>query len=397
MTHPASFPLQPAPHIRGLASSLIREVADIGMAQSNVLPFWFGESDQTTPQFIREEAIRSLSGGETFYTQNLGRPYLREAIANYLTNLHERPFSAEQIVATNSGVTGLLLASELLLSPHNKVVIVTPLWPNIGEIPKIFNANVTRVSLKIHNNRWALDLEQLLDALTPDTRALILNSPNNPTGWTIDDDSVGIILQHCRKHGIWVISDDVYERLVHDSALRSAPSFLKQGEPGDRLISVNSFSKAWLMTGWRAGWMVVPSELTGDLAKLIEYNTSCMFEPVQRAAVVALHQGEPEITRQRAMLTHTRTVLTNALARLPGVEVPDAGGAMYVFFRIAGNTDSVALAKRLVLEAGLGLAPGAAFGPEGNGWLRWCHAVSDESRLLEGVSRLEKFLENFRP
>jgi aspartate/methionine/tyrosine aminotransferase len=164
------------------------------------------------------------------------------------------------------------------------------------------------------------------------------------------------------------VCDDVFERLVYEPGLRSAPSFLRHYEEGDRIISVNSFSKAWSMTGWRAGWMVVPQVLTADLTKVIEYNFSCMFEPVQRATVVALQQGEPEITRLRGMLTRTRA--QESLTALPGVEAPDAGGAMYVFFRIAGHDDSLALAKQLVSEVGLGLAPGSAFGPERNGWLR---------------------------
>lgn len=392
MTHTNFFPPEASPAVRGLTSSLIREVANSAMGRPNVLPFWFGESDQATPDFIREAAARSLSEGETFYSQNLGRPYLREAISGYLSNLHGRPIGPERIAAVSSGVTGVLLASELLLSHGDRVVVVTPLWPNICEIPRILGAQVERVPLAVRDGAWTLDLDHLLQALTPDTRAVIINSPNNPTGWTIDDESVTAILAHCRKHGIWVISDDVYERLVYDPALRSAPSFLRHAEPGDRVISVNSFSKAWLMTGWRAGWVVVPPELGDDLAKLIEYNFSCVFEPVQRAATAALQQGEAGVEHLRTQLAHSRALLKNALGALPGVEVPDAGGAMYVFFRIAGYTDSLALAKQLVNDVGLGLAPGSAFGPEGDGWLRWCHAVSSDDRLLDGVERLGRFL-----
>ena len=392
MTDSTPHAVQARASIRGLAGSLIREVADSGMGRTDVLPFWFGESDQATPSFIRDEAARSLSEGETFYSQNLGRPYLRENIAAYLSELHGRPIGVDRIAAISSGVTGLMIASELLLSAQDRVVAITPLWPNVCEIPKILSAQVERVPLRVRDGRWTLDLDRLLHALTPDTKALIVNSPNNPTGWTIDEPSITAILEHCRKHGIWILCDDVYERLVYDTRLRSAPSFLKRYEDGDRIISVNSFSKAWSMTGWRAGWMVVPETLTADLAKVIEYNFSCMFEPVQRAASVALQRGEPEVARLRAMLAHTRSLLTNALGTLPGIEVPDAGGAMYVFFRVAGYHDSLALAKQLVSDVGLGLAPGSAFGDEGNGWLRWCHAVSSDAKLLDGVDRLARFL-----
>lgn len=379
------------PAVQALESSLIRVVANAGMGRTDVLPFWFGESDQPTADFIRDAGMASLARNETFYSQNMGRPYLREALATYLGNLHGIDMSPDRIAAVGSGVNGLMLAAQTLISPGDRVVAVTPLWPNITEIPKILGAEVVRVPLSVANGKWSLDLDRLLAALTPGTRMVIINSPNNPTGWTIEDDQVDAVLAHCRKHGIWVLSDDAYERLVHDPARTVAPSFLARYQPGDRIVSANTFSKAWTMTGWRAGWLAVPPELSADLGKIIEYNTSCIFEPVQRAATVALQQGEPEVARLRASLTATRAVLVNALRELPGVVAPEAGGAMYVFFRIAGHDDTVTLATRLVEEAGLGLAPGGAFGPEGNGWLRWCHATSPE-RLLDGVGRLRAFL-----
>ncbi len=377
--------------VGALQSSLIREVANAAMGRADVLAFWFGESDEPTPAFIREAAVASLQDGETFYSQNLGRPYLREAISAYLARLHARPVGPERIAAVGSGVSALMLASQLLLAPGDRVVAVTPLWPNVAEIPKILGAEVARVPLGVADGRWALDLDRLLAALTPDTRLLIVNSPSNPTGWTIRDAEVDALLAHCRRHGIWILADDVYERLLYDTERLSAPSFLARAEPGDRIISANSFSKAWSMTGWRLGWLVAPEPLMADLGKLIEYNTSCVFEPAQRAGAAALAAGEAEIARLRQRLAASRRLLVDGLQALPGVEVPEAGGAMYAFFRVAGFDDSLALATRLVGEAGLGLAPGTAFGPEGEGWLRWCHAVAPE-RIADGLDRLARFL-----
>lgn len=385
------FTAEARPAVRALSSSLIRDVANAAMGRTDVLAFWFGESDQPTPAFIREAAIASLQSGETFYSQNLGRPYLREAIAEYLTRLHRRPIDAARIAAVGSGVSALMLASQLIVAPGDRVVAITPLWPNVVEIPKILGADVARVPLVVRSGKWSLDLDRLLAALTPGTRMLIVNSPNNPTGWTIEPGGIEAILAHCRRHGIWVLADDVYERLVHDPALASAPSFLARYEDGDRIVSTNSFSKSWSMTGWRAGWIAAPEPLMTDLGKLIEYNTSCILEPIQRAATVALRDGETEVSKLRTHLTATRAQLVASLRALPGVEVPEAGGAMYAFFRIEGYDDTLALAKRLVDEAGLGLAPGGAFGPEGNGWLRWCHATSP-AKLDEGVARLRGFL-----
>lgn len=379
------------PAVRALSNSLIREVANAAMGKSNVLPFWFGEADTPTPDFVRKAAAESLLSGETFYSQNLGRPYLRETIAAYQSELLGRAIPAEQVLAVGSGMSGLQIAMQLVLSPGDRVVAVTPLWPNISEAPLILGANVERVPLSINDGRWSLDLDNLIDALTPDVRMVIINSPNNPTGWTIDDESVQSILKHCRKHGIWILADEVYQRLVYDPAVRYAPSFLRHYQTGDRVISVNSFSKAWSMTGWRIGWMVIPETLSQDATKLVEYNFSCVFEPTQRAAAVAIKEGESEVQRLRANLTKTRALLVDGLCGMGGVSVPEAGGAMYAFLRIDGYGKSLELAQRLVREVGLGLAPGAAFGPEGEGWLRWCHAVS-EDKISEGLNRLSDFL-----
>ncbi len=371
--------------------SLIRELANSAMGRDDILPFWFGESDQPTPAFIREAGIASLHAGETFYSENLGRPYLRQAISAYLTGLHGQPIPIDRIAVTASGDSALMLASQLLISPGDRVVTVTPLWPNAIEIPKIVSADVECVSLEVQDGRWALPLQKLLDALTPETRMLVLNSPNNPTGWTVGREEQCAILDHCRRLGIWILADDVYERLIFRDGLSTAPSFLTLADRDDRLIVVNSFSKAWTMTGWRVGWLVGPSAIFPDLASLIEYNTSCVPDFCQRGATVALEQGEPYVLAQRAELAVTKDRLTAALRRLPGVEVPEAEGAMYAFLRIEGQNDSMELARKLIDQVSLGLAPGRAFGPEGEGWLRWCYAVRWHKNEL-GVERLAKFL-----
>ena len=320
--------------------SLVRAVANAAMGREDVLPFWFGESDQPTPSFIREAGIASLRAGETFYAENLGRPYLREALATYLTDLHQCAIGTDRIAVTASGNSALMVASQLLLEPGDRVVTVTPLWPNAVEIPKVMAGRVTCVPLEVREGQWALPLEKLLQALTPDTRMLVLNSPNNPTGWTIQRGEQRAILEHCRRHGIWILADDVYERLIYSDGMRSAPSFLTLADDRDRLIVVNSFSKAWSMTGWRVGWMVAPPTVVPDLAALLEYNTSCVSDFCQRAGAVALQQGEPYVLQMRAELAETKKKLITALRPLPRLVVPDADGAMYLFLRVAGEDDS---------------------------------------------------------
>ncbi|HEY3533814.1 MAG TPA: pyridoxal phosphate-dependent aminotransferase, partial [Casimicrobiaceae bacterium] len=335
-------------------------------------------------------ATQSLAHGETFYAQNFGIPELRDAIARYVSTLH-RPTTADEIAVTASGMNALMLAVEALVAPGDRVVVVTPLWPNLVEIPKILSADVVCVPLRFGADGWSLDVSQLLDALTPGTRALLLNSPNNPTGWTIDREAQRALLAHCDLHGIWIVADDVYERLYYADDAGCAPSLLDIAEPGMRVISTNSFSKSWLMTGWRLGWVVAPDALMPDLGKLIEYNTSCSPVFVQRAGVVAIRDGEPTVAATRARFRHARDRLVDALHALPGVDIARPRGAMYAFFRVDGVSDSMTFCRRLVEEVKLGLAPGSAFGPEGEGFVRWCFAASD-ARLDEGIARLARFL-----
>ena len=383
-------PLSARAAVRALTASKIRELYNEGIGRSDVLAFWVGEPDEPTPEFIRKAGTDSIAAGEVFYTHNLGIPELREALAAYVSRLHAR-VDASRIAVTSAGVNALMLASQLVVDPGDHVVEVVPLWPNLLEIPKILGARVTTVPLSFAASGWRLQLDRLIDALTPGTRALYLNSPNNPTGWTITREEQKVLLEHCRRHGIWIFADDAYERLYFGPG-GIAPSFLELVDEGDRLISANTFSKSWLMTGWRLGWLAVPPSLVADLGKLIEYNTSCAPVFVQRAGIAALKDGEPVIAHTLERFRHARDFLVSRLKKLKQVQIAVPDGTMYAFFNIEGMTDSLAFCKRLVREQGLGLAPGAAFGPEGEGFVRWCFAASQE-RLAEGILRLARALE----
>jgi aspartate/methionine/tyrosine aminotransferase len=389
---PSSPVSLPREAVRALRSSQIREVANAGFGVPDVLPFWFGESDRVTPPFIREAAAEALGRGDTFYTHNLGIAPLRDSLARYVSELHGAT-PVDNIAVTSAGVNALMLAAQLVVGAGDRVVAVTPLWPNLVEIPKVLGAKVETVSLSYGERGWTLDLDRLLAALTPDTRLLMINSPNNPTGWVMTRDEQRAVLEHCRRRGIWIVADEVYERLYYgDAGERTAPSFLDIASREERLICVNSFSKAWLMTGWRLGWMVVPRTLTDDLGKLVEYNTSCAPSFVQQAGIAAVEHGEPFTRALVADLRASRDHLAAALAKLPGVDVKVPHGAMYLFFRLPGAQNSLELCKALVRDAGLGLAPGSAFGPQGEGFVRWCYAC-DPARLDAGVARLAHYLE----
>lgn len=375
-----------------LEESKIREVANAGMGRSDVLAFWFGESDEVTPEFIREAAIASLRAGETFYAHNLGLPELREAISAYASGLHGK-VGAERIAVTSGGVNALMLACQAVVDAGDEVVAVTPVWPNLTAQAQIMGAKLKRVSLTPRAGAWTLDLQKLLDAITPATRLLIVNAPNNPTGWTLSREEQQAILDHCRRTGTWILADEVYERLYYEpTANGCAPSFLDIAQADDRLIVAHSFSKSFLMTGWRLGWLVMPPAMTHHMGKLIEFNTSCASVFTQRAAIEAIRRTGEVTPRVVAHLKTCRDTLVPLLQALPRVELAPAKGGMYAFFKLDGFDDSLALAKRLVAEAGIGLAPGNAFAPEAQGWLRWCFASKDVSRLRQGVDRLATWL-----
>jgi aspartate/methionine/tyrosine aminotransferase len=378
------------PTIHSLPGSLIREVANAGMGRPDVLAFWFGESDEVTPQAVREAAERSLHEGETFYAHNLGLPALREAIAGYVASLHPA-VGAGRVVVTSSGVSALMLATQMLVGPGDEVVAVTPVWPNLTAQPQILGARVTRLPLQVREGAWGLDLDRLRAAVGPQTRVLLVNAPNNPTGWTLTRAEIDAILSHCRQTGTWIVSDEVYERLYYGPS-PAAPSFLDAATASDRVVVVQSFSKSFLMTGWRLGWLVVPEVCTEALGKLVEFNTSCAPVFVQRGALEALAGATGAVPRLRAHMQACRDRLVAGLAGVPGITGVAPPGGMYVFLRVEGETDSLAFAKTLVSDHGLGLAPGAAFGPEGEGWLRWCFASRDPARLDEGVHRLARAL-----
>ena len=383
--------------IMDLEASKIREVANAGLGRDDVLAFWFGEGDEVTPDFVRQAAIDSLQQGETYYAHNLGLPPLRQAIADHMGQNHPGPHgqgvSLDRVAVTAGGVNALMLAVQALVNPGDDVLAITPVWPNLVAQPLIMGAHLRTLPLQAVNGSWQLDLDALLSAIGPQTRLLILNAPNNPTGWTLGRQEQLAILQRCRETGTWILADEVYEALYYaptDNAC--APSFLDVAEPQDRLVVAHSFSKSFLMTGWRLGWLVMPPDMTDAMGKLIEFNTSCCSVFTQRAGLAALQRRQEITPRVVAHLKACRDTLVGGLQTLPGLEVSLPLGGMYAFFRLPGHDDGLATAKRLVTEAGLGLAPGEAFGPEAAGWLRWCFASQDPQRLRLGVERLRGWI-----
>ncbi|MDD9955115.1 MAG: pyridoxal phosphate-dependent aminotransferase [Anaerolineaceae bacterium] len=363
--------------IQVLQPSLIRELAneaDASAKFSDLIQLWYGEPDLPTAEVVRRACQRALDRGETFYTPNAGILSLRQALADYMNGLYGTDFGVERILVTGSGTLALTIAAQALLAPGDDLVTHAPHWPNLSAIQQLRGARVVRVPLELHEGRWRLDLQRLFDACGPGTRAILVNSPANPTGWVLDDDGQREILDFCRRRGIWLVADEVYNRIVYDRPC--APTFADKIGPEDPVLIVNSFSKTWAMTGWRLGWLTIPAGTLGRFEMLTEYTNSCTSAATQLAGVCAIHEGEPCLRESLARWDRSRRLLRETFAQLPRVHCPAADGAFYAWFACEGVTDSYALAGDILHEARVGLAPGVAFGPEGEGWLRLCHAVA---------------------
>ena len=374
-----------------MQSSLIRTIAEKGMGQQNILPMWFGEGCWPSSEQAVEAAAAALRAGDHFYQPNSGRLSLRQAIAEYQSRLYGSGISSRRITVTASGMQGLALAAQAIADHGDRVVVLGPVWPNLAECFKLVGARVETVSLTANCGRWQLDMQRLLDKLTSDTTAVLVNSPNNPTGWVMQQEEQLQLLEHCRRHGIWIVADEVYARLCRGSD--HAPSFLGIASDEDRLIAINSFSKTWSMTGWRLGWITAPPAFESVLADLTEFNIAGPAGFIQRAGEVMLQQGEAEVRLLQQRLTQAYTVLAERLAAMNGLSFLRPDGAFYCFFAIDGMSDSMQGASSLLAETGLGLAPGRAFGPEGEGHLRLCYA-QPPAAIHDACDRLQSWLDS---
>ncbi len=370
-------PALPIRHQVGeLQGSLIREIAHEGMSDPDIIPLWFGEPDLATPTFIIEAADRALRAGHTFYTPNLGIPELRETLSSYMSGLYQRNISVDRVVVTAAAMNGMMMTAEALFDPGDNMVAVTPVWPNFFRCVEIMDGQVRMVPLTTDQAGWQLDLDQLFDACDARTRAIYINSPNNPTGWVIDREQQRTVLDFCRQRGLWVISDEVYARIIYDQSL--APSFLEVAEPEDLVIVMNSFSKSWAMTGWRLGWITGPPRLTPVIEKLNEYNVASPSTVAQHAGVIAIQDGENFVTSMVERYRIARNVIHQRLGSMARVRMPKPDAAFYAFFTVDGMTDSRSFVRQTMHKTKVGLAPGLAFGAGGENYLRICYAKSPE-------------------
>jgi aspartate/methionine/tyrosine aminotransferase len=379
---------------RDAPASGIVDVVNYARTKPGLIPLWVGEGDLATPDFITAAAKASLDAGETFYTWQRGIPELRAALSAYHQRLYgggAGAFTPERFFVTGSGMQAVQIAVRMIAEPGDECLIPTPAWPNFAAAIGIAEAVPICVPMERHEGGFRLDMARLAAAVTPRTRALIINSPSNPTGWTASLDELAALLALARKHGLWIIADEIYGRFIHDEALAGgkgrAPSFHDVMVEDDRILFVQTFSKNWAMTGWRIGWIEAPPALGQVIENLIQYSTSGAPVFVQRAALAALEQGEAFVAAQIARAREGRDIVHRGLTASNRVRMAPPAGAFYAFFFVEGRADARQLAIDIVDHANVGLAPGTAFGPGGEAGLRLCYA-RNAADLEEAVRRI---------
>ena len=374
--------------------SRIRELAEIAMGMDGVLKLYFGESNLPTPEYIKRAAQKAMADGFTFYTENAGLPSLRKALARYYQELHSVELDpAGEIVITASGVQALNVSIRCLIDPGDEAIVLTPAWPNGASNVAMANGSVIEIAHPLVGDRYQIDFAALGAAVTPRTRMLLYTSPSNPLGWVATVDEQQQLLDFARGHNLWLVADEVYERLNYTGAKPNtpAPTILKLATRDDAVIVIQSFSKMYCMTGWRLGWLVARRDLCARATQLNEFIVSHAPTFAQRAAETALLWGENALCEMLVRLRENRDLCLAMLAKMPRVTVPKPDGAFYLFPKIAGVTDSFDFCKRLLLDTNVGLAPGVAFGAGGEGSVRICYAA-EKQIVQEAMARLAMFL-----
>jgi aspartate/methionine/tyrosine aminotransferase len=363
-----------------------------GRRAGGVLPLWAGEGDLPTPDFIRAAAVDAIVAGETFYTWQRGIPELGEALSRYHTRHFVPWLTDEHFFVTGSGMQSIQIAIQATVGYGDEVVYLSPAWPNFAAAAGVAGSTAIPVSLDFTDAGWQLEIRKLKAAISPKTRAIFINSPSNPTGWTATKADLAEILALARSHGLWIIADEIYALFHYDDG--RAASFMDVMDREDRIIFVNSFSKNWAMTGWRMGWITAHPSLGPVIENLIQYSTSGVAQFMQKAGVVALDQGDAFIRMQVERALEARNILCKKLGSTGKVVLSAPAGAFYLFFRVLGVNDSLKAAFSMVDNARVGIAPGSAFSANDTGWFRVCF----NRNLIDietGAERLESWIDRF--
>ena len=365
---------------------IVARAKELILQGRDVVRLEIGDPDFPTPDVVTRAAERAMESGDTGYTQSLGLPALREAVSSHYASKYAVEVDPADIVVTQGTSPAMLLLFGALLDPGDEVIISDPCYPAYPNYVGFLGG--TAVPVRVHaGERFAFRPQEVQAAITDHTRAIMINSPANPMGTTLSEEDLTALAQIAEEHGLWIASDEIYHGLQFEGRERSILEFT------DRAFVLNGFSKAYAMTGWRLGYLIAPRVFVRPAEKIQQNFFLCANHFVQAAGVVALTEAADDVARMRKTYDERRRFLVPALRDLGlGVEA-EPTGAFYVFAdATVWGADSLALANRLLEEAGVAVAPGIDFGPGGEGFLRFSYAVSLE-RLREGVSRLAAWSE----
>jgi aspartate aminotransferase len=377
------------PELLGVVESPLVQIATVAEARPGALKLCYGESDLPTPEFICRAAYDALRAGHTFYTHTAGSSELREAIAAKVFELHHVAYRPTEIMSTVGASMAIYLAVRAFVGAGDNAIVIAPAYAIFTNAVIMAGGEPRPVPLALDGHRFRLDVDRIRRAIDTGTRMLVVNSPSNPTGWVISEGEQRALYDLAERHDLVILADEVYERLVYDGPV--APSFARLAPNRDHLIVVNSFSKTYNMTGWRLGWAQGSERTIRLMYKAAEFMTSNAPAMVQQAGIVALRDGESYVRELRDHYTKRRTQVVDALAAIPRVSGPEPQGAFYAFPRIDGLTDSTAFTADLLDRTGVALAPGVAFGADGEGHVRLCFAAREQT-LATALSRVREFM-----
>lgn len=369
------------------------QIATLAESMPGSIKLCYGESDLPTPAFITEAAHRAALEGHTFYTHTAGYRELRETIAKKVNALHGVVCDESEVMVTVGASMAIFAAIRGCVGTGDNAVIISPAYAIYANGVTMCGAEPRFVPLAQSNSGFYLDVEGVRAALDRNTRMLIVNSPSNPTGWMISGEEQRALAALAEEFDLRILADEVYERLTYDAPI--APSFARVVENKERLIVANSFSKTYCMTGWRLGWAQSSATLVRAMATGVEFMTSNASAPVQQAGIVALRDGDAHVADLRLHLAARRRQVVEALSAIDGVHLQQPAGGFFVFFTIDGVADSASFALDLLRETGVALAPGSAFGPGGEPYLRLCFA-SSETTVRASLDRIRTSLHRRR-
>lgn len=376
--------------IEGIQPSGIRKFFDVVREMPDAISLGVGEPDFDTPYSVREEGIYALEKGRTFYTSNAGLKELREEISRYLMRKYSLDYDADnEIMVTVGGSEAIDVALRCMVDPGDEVLIPTPCYVSYLPCAVMADAVPKVIELKAEN-QFKLTRQELIDSITDKTKILILAFPNNPTGAIMTREELEELVPVIIEHDLYVISDEIYSELTYDNKHCSIASL-----PGmkERTVTINGFSKAFAMTGWRLGYACAPKEIMKQMIKLHQFAIMCAPTNSQFAAIEALRNCDDDVDRMVEAYNQRRRFLLNSFKEM-GIDCFEPFGAFYVFPSIAkfGMT-SEEFANRLLREQKLAVVPGTAFGECGEGFVRISYAYSIEN-LKQGMDRIRKFIES---